>query len=113
VRHSAVEDARHCRDASGLSAIERLLPLVARQVGCLILGAQRRAGMTQCRRVRSHTWPACPLPLRQFRALIRRLWAPHVAGRDRAVVALDCEILGIESAAGDHPPPRAVGDRRL
>jgi len=69
--------------------------------------------MTQCRRVRSHTWPACPLPLRQFRALIRRLWAPHVAGRDRAVVALDCEILGIESAAGDHPPPRAVGDRRL
>jgi hypothetical protein len=29
------------------------------------------------------------------------------------VVAFDCEILGIESAAGDHLSPPAVGDRRL
>jgi hypothetical protein len=48
---------------------------------------------------------------RQFLTRTMRLWA-HVAGRDRVVVALDCEILGIESAAGDHNPPPAIGDPR-
>jgi len=73
-------------------------------------------GLSQGAGPQLRAWPTrsgsyyAPVGSRQFRTRTMRLWAPTWPVATVSSWHSTCEILGSESAAGDHNPPPAVGD---